>query len=260
MPSFPTAFPFQRASLSGSIFSSAFAGGENNAMPAFVPAQAPAFVPAHAHAPAPNARAAIVHKALVLLLLILAGPAALVAQEAWELKKDKSGIQVFVREKPGESLKESKSTVQFSASIDAIVDAIFDYSRYDEWAPRHMEARVVEKPTDNVIVSYSLNDSPWPVSNRDIVMENTIHRRADGSVRIDMEALDGSQVDARSGVVRITQFTGHYLLEPKPGGQVKVTYQAHLDPGGSIPAWMANMAVVDTPYDLLFQLRRQVSQ
>lgn len=182
------------------------------------------------------------------------------ADGEWELERDKNGIQVYVREKPGESLKESKSTVQFVGSVEAVVDAIFDYGRYDEWAPRHIEARVVEKPSDNVIVSYSLNDSPWPVSDRDLVMRNTITRMADGSVRIDMEAMDGSQVDERKGVVRITKFTGHYLLEPKTGGQVKVTYQAHLDPGGSIPAWMANMAVEDTPYDLLFNLRRQVSQ
>lgn len=193
-----------------------------------------------------------------LALLFAAAPALVHAQANWEKKREKTGIVVEIRDAPGHDLKESRSTVQFVADLERVMDVIFDYARYGEWAPRHVEAREVARPADNVIVSYTISDSPWPVTDRDIVVRNTITRRADGSVRIDMKAIPG-MVPERDDLVRMSLFEGHYLLEPKPGGQVKVTYQALLDPAGSIPNWMVNMAVVDTPYDVLFNLRRQVT-
>lgn len=38
-------------------------------------------------------------------------------------------------------------------------------------------------------------------------------------------------------------------------GGVNVTYQMHISPGGSIPNWLANQTVVDTPYGTLKALR-----
>ncbi len=87
------------------------------------------------------------------------------------------------------------------------------------------------------------------------MLKNLVSRAADGSVTIRMSAIS-SKVPQKSGVVRMTYYEGHYHLVPVSGGQVEVTYQAVLDPAGSIPAWVANMAVVDTPYDLLANMRK----
>jgi len=198
----------------------------------------------------------------VLLLMVLpmlaAATTPLHAQSDWESKKNKDGIQVWVREIADLPLKESKATVIFVGNVDKVMATIFDYTSYGDWAPRFIEAREVSRPTENVIISYSLNDSPWPVTDRDMVMRNTIERRENGSVYIGMEAVKG-EVPLHKTAVRMEMYKGYYLLEPKPGNQVAVTYQAVMDPAGSIPAWMANMAVVDTPYDLLYNLRRQVA-
>ena len=55
-------------------------------------------------------------------------------------------------------------------------------------------------------------------------------------------------------LIRITKADGYWSFVPKDQGVV-VTYQMHADPGGSIPKWLVNRAVVDTPYDTLNQLR-----
>jgi hypothetical protein len=48
--------------------------------------------------------------------------------------------------------------------------------------------------------------------------------------------------------VRIPNMTGFWLFEPTEKGQVLITYQVHANPGGSLPNWLANSVVVDTPY------------
>jgi hypothetical protein len=39
---------------------------------------------------------------------------------------------------------------------------------------------------------------------------------------------------------------------------VLVAYQIHADPGGSIPGWLANATVVDTPFKTLKNLRSTI--
>jgi hypothetical protein len=179
-------------------------------------------------------------------------------QSAWELKKDENGVKVYVRSVVNQPMKESRATAQFSSSPEAVLNLILDYAHYGGWVPRVISAREVERSSDTEIISYSLNDSPWPVSDRDLVLRNTIKRGADGSITLTMKAISG-KVPTKSGVVRMTFYEGFYQITPKGNGQVEVVYQALLDPAGSIPAWMANMAVVDTPYDLLIGMRKKLT-
>lgn len=196
-------------------------------------------------------------KALPLFFVLLIAADGLQAGNSdWELKKDKSGVKVWTRAVEGRSLKESKAVSTFSTNVDNIMNVIFDYEDYPDWSPRCISARQVSRSGD-VIKSYTLSDSPWPVTDRDIVLKNTITRRADGSVRIDMVALD-DDTPADGNSVRITYFEGFYELKPVSAGRTEVTYQSIFDPAGSIPAWMANMAVVDTPYDLLHNMKEQL--
>jgi len=190
--------------------------------------------------------------------LFFLASATLQGQSAWELKKDENGVKVYVRSVVNQPMKESKAITQFSSSPEAVVKLILDYPRYGDWVPRVLNAREVERSSDTDIISYSLNDSPWPVSDRDLVLRNTIKRAADGSITLTMKAISG-KVPPKSGVVRMTFYEGFYQITPKGNGQVEVVYQALLDPAGSIPAWMANMAVVDTPYDLLQGMRKKLA-
>ena len=38
-----------------------------------------------------------------------------------------------------------------------------------------------------------------------------------------------------------------------------VEYQAHVEPGGSMPAWLANKFVVDAPFETIRDLRELVT-
>ncbi len=198
-------------------------------------------------------------KALSLGLgLFFFSSGTLLAQSAWKLEKDQNGVKVYVRTVANQPMKESKAIVQFSSTPEAVLEVIFDFPRYGEWVPRVINAREVERNGDSEIISYSLNDSPWPVSDRDLVLRNTIKRASDGSVTILLKGLSG-KVPEKSGIVRMTLYEGFYQISPKGNGQVEVVYQALFDPAGSIPAWMANMAVVDTPYDLLMGMRKKLT-
>ena len=60
--------------------------------------------------------------------------------------------------------------------------------------------------------------------------------------------------------VRMPQMEGYYRFEPLSPGEVKVTIEVILDPGGAVPAWLANIILRDIPYFSLRRLRRVVNQ
>ncbi|MBO9687200.1 MAG: hypothetical protein J7598_11345 [Mitsuaria chitosanitabida] len=76
---------------------------------------------------------------------------------------------------------------------------------------------------------------------------------ADGTVVVRVEAVQ-NYIPARDGKVRIPTAEGQWRLVSNTDG-VRVSYQMHASPGGSIPSWLANQTVVDTPFGTLKALR-----
>ncbi len=56
------------------------------------------------------------------------------------------------------------------------------------------------------------------------------------------------------------ELRGRWVLTPKPGGKVHVQLIGHTDPGGVIPAAIANYFVVMIPLNTIKNLRTQVKK
>jgi hypothetical protein len=64
----------------------------------------------------------------------------------------------------------------------------------------------------------------------------------------------------KQGMVRIQSLTGQWLLTPLTKGDVSVTYEMSVDPGGNIPKWLVNLMAVDLPFNTLQKLRNIVKE
>jgi len=174
------------------------------------------------------------------------------AQDGWSLAKDAEGIKVYVRNVEGSPLREFRGETQLKAAPDDVVKVLRDASAFRKWMPDVVTSELL-KATDTEQFHYLVNKAPWPVSNRDGVYHFTYAKAGDGTVTIWVEATP-DYAPQREGKVRIPQANGRWKLVPSADG-VSVTYQMHAAPGGSIPNWLANQTVVDTPYGTLKALR-----
>ena len=95
---------------------------------------------------------------------------------------------------------------------------------------------------------------PWPVTARDSLIEVTTEER-EGIVVRHLKGVP-ELLPEEKGFVRVARVDGYWKLEQLDGQQVKVTYQLHSDPGGSVPSWLANSFVIDAPFNTLKGLRR----
>lgn len=191
-----------------------------------------------------------------ILATYFAAPLVHSTSLAWELEKDKNGVQVFTRSKPESLLKEFKGTIKINAGQEVLLSAFKNIENYDQWMPDVVETKVIEM-TDNQHQHYVKLDMPWPVTDRDGVYQFTYETTTAGSTRISVIATpDKEEIHQKS--IRIPYATGLWLLDYVDDQVTQVTYQMHADPGGSLPAWLINSSVVDTPYNTLVNLKAYI--
>jgi hypothetical protein len=135
-----------------------------------------------------------------------------------------------------------------------VLELIGDPRTFRAWLPDVLDCRVLRRTGTERFV-YIETQAPWPVSNRDGVYHFTFER-AETAATVRVEALPDF-TPRREGRVRIPRSDGHWRIEPRARG-AHVAYEIHADPGGYVPAWLANLTVVRMPLKTLKCLREQL--
>lgn len=189
-----------------------------------------------------------------LTLCVIHGASAM-NKDDWTLAKEADGIKVYLRQRPDSALDEFRGEITLNASTRHIVQVLRDANAFRQWMPDVVVSALL-KSTQTEQYHYLENRTPWPITNRDGVYHFSYSQpngEPEGTTLIKVEACPDC-LPQRSGKVRIPQADGQWLIKPVQKG-VQVTYQMHAAPGGSLPDWLANQAVVDTPYNTLKALR-----
>lgn len=173
----------------------------------------------------------------------------------WELKKSENGITVYTRLTEGSAYKELKATFQVKTSLSSIIALLNDVESYPQWVFRCETSKVFKKTSDQHLIRYQTVVAPWPVDNRDVIVEvNSSQDLKTGIVYQKVNALPDYAPKVKNHV-RIRQFHAVWTLKPLPGGMVSVDYELLVNPAGAIPAWIVNMAVVDGPYETSLKMK-----
>jgi len=165
------------------------------------------------------------------------------------------GITVEEEVEPGRALPILTGTTTMSASVERIAAWIGAVHTYADWQHNCEEARVLPQP-DGSRLTYNRIASPWPVSDRDVVLRSTRTNLADGSIHIEFQSTEDADLAVPRGVIRMPRLFGSYELTPVEGG-AHVVYTVDSDPGGSLPAWLVRRASKDLPYFTLKKLQER---
>jgi hypothetical protein len=169
--------------------------------------------------------------------------------------QEKDGITVEEEETPGRALPIFTGTTTMAAPPEQVVAWIRAVHTHTEWMHSCEEARRLRLDGDAVI-AYNRIGSPWPVSDRDVVLRSTGTELEGGGIRIEFRSTTEENVPVARGVVRMPRLVGSYDLRPVEGG-TRVVYTVDSDPGGRLPAWLARQAGRDLPYFTLKNLRER---
>lgn len=179
----------------------------------------------------------------------------------WQLSKSKNQISVYTRKVDYSNYKEFRAEMTVTSKPEAIVTFLQNIDGYKEWLPDCLESRKLDQTSTTEQINYLVTDVPWPYDDRDLVYQFTVVAMdfKSGQLKILIENRP-EYIPASKKIIRIPKSVGFWKLTPIAENKTKVEYQMHVEPGGYVPAWLANMKIVDTPYTFMYNLREQVEK
>jgi hypothetical protein len=168
--------------------------------------------------------------------------------------REENGITVEEESVEGRTLPIMIGTAMMDASAEQIAGWVTAVHTYVDWQHNCEEARVLMQP-DGSRLSYTRIASPWPVSDRDVVLRASRENLENGGIRLEFLSTEDADFDVPRGVVRIPKLIGSYVLTPRSEGGTQVVYRVDSNPGGSLPAWLVKQAGKDLPYFTLKNLQ-----
>ncbi|TXK44880.1 lipid-binding protein [Pontibacter qinzhouensis] len=192
----------------------------------------------------------------VVAFLFIFSSTGLLAQDNWELKKDEDGIKVYTRKLGDEKLKEIKVVADMPGTTDQLVQVLLDVANHKNWVYGIKESRLLKQTDQSSLIYYSVADLPWPVSDRDMVLQLSV--TTDPATQ-EATIQSKSQLDYmphQKGKVRVPYSTASWKITPLPDKAIQAEYVFSVNPGGSLPAWVVNSVATTGPYNSFVELRK----
>ena len=176
------------------------------------------------------------------------------------LSNDKDGIKIYTSTVPDSKIKAIKVLCDFKASPSQFVALMLDVKACPEWVYHTKSCSLVKQVSNSELYYYSEINLPWPAKNRDFVAHLTVTQNPDTKVvSIDGPSVSGF-VPVKESVVRIDHSKGKWTITPLNNEQIRVEYTLHVDPGGSLPAWLVNMFATEGPQQIFKNLKMELQK
>lgn len=196
---------------------------------------------------------------LILLFVFYLGATSFsTTNDGWQLKKDEKGVTVYTRNAENSAFKELKAVAYLKTSISSIVGLLYDFEKYPEWVYKCGTSGTLKTISEKELIHYQTVIAPWPISNRDFIVNIKIGQDELTKVVSIKSYANGTYIPVSPDYVRIMNFNASWTLTPQKDGTVEIVYQLLVDPAGAIPAWAVNMAIVDGPFETMNKIKERV--
>lgn len=179
----------------------------------------------------------------------------------WQLVSDRNGIQVYMQHGDQSPLKTFRGVTRFPLTDEyALVALLNDYPSYPDWLHFVDSARELSRTSERVRQLHFTTMLPWPLADREAVLQSRVIQSSDpASEEVVVDLSNRPELlPPDPDYLRFPHMEGMLRFRRVAPGQVEVVYQLEMDPGGYIPAWLANILLRDAPYFTLERLRRVV--
>lgn len=179
----------------------------------------------------------------------------------WDLKKEKSGIEIYTRSVEGSSFEEFKGiTTIANTTIPNVLDVLFDVAGFNELFPDCIEVRLIEQAEEYHTIHYIVTKGPWPVDDRDGIYEMKAEIAENGKKAHVTLITRQDKVELKKNRIRLKNGIGFWELEKTEDQHIRVQFQFHGEAGGGVPAWIANTFIVSYPFGTLENLKNRLDK
>jgi START domain len=192
-------------------------------------------------------------KSLLIAGILIFGYSQVFAQGKWDLKKDDKGIQVFTRNAARGNIKELRVVCELDATRAQLISTLQDINDYNNWVYSEKKSTILKTITPQNIIYYTQARLPWPIKDRDLVIELNISTTAD-ALYVQAKSIP-DYLPKNNSYIRVPYSLAQWKVTQAPDNKLKVDYTFSVDPGGNIPSWLVNATLTIGPYNSFLKLR-----
>jgi len=182
------------------------------------------------------------------------------AAQSWDFIKEKDGIKIYTRTETGKTLKSYKGVAGINAPEEKIFNLMEDVNDTDWWDKSLTRIKVLLYEKGKRAQYYLVYDLPWPVPDRDLCVDVTISTDpVTGERKINAVALNGV-IPELGDKVRIKDYRQTWTIIPAGKELTHIILEGFVDPAGTIPVWISNMLIIESPLKAISRLREAMGK
>lgn len=174
------------------------------------------------------------------------------------LKIDKDGVRAYTCENKDSKFRMVKVLFEADTTAEHLASVMFDIAGYNNWQYKTINAAVLQQISDSELIYYAEFVSPWPFSNRDVVVRLKMER-AGPNLKFIYNGIPDF-IPEKEGITRVASSASSLDVVTIRPGRIKVEFRSNVDPGGHLPAFLMNQFAVDGPFESFSELRRKLNQ
>lgn len=173
----------------------------------------------------------------------------------WRLAKSRNGITIHTSEYKGSAYRAYRATMLVAGSIEPYISIFEKVHEYKNWMHTTIISELVDRPSESEKIIYMVNRN-IPITDRDYYASLITNHHDNGKVTVDWSLLDRPHVPGR---VRVSKMSVKLSLTPTVNNQFEIKLDGHIEPGGIIPAPVANAFITDVPFNTFKKIRKLAS-
>lgn len=198
-----------------------------------------------------------IYSALLVLLLNLVYIENLFTQ-TWNFEKEKDGIKIYTRKEDDSNLKSFKAEVYLHTHLDKVYAMIGNIENVDWWDEDIKELKILSHKKNSFVHYYLAYDAPWPMADRDLCVQAHIKTDDEKGQRIVYTEPLLEVVPEKPNLIRIKKYWERWTIQDKGNDVIHITLEGFVDPAGSVPAWLYNMVITETPLKIIKGIKKRI--
>lgn len=177
----------------------------------------------------------------------------------WKQVMERDEVVVHSLKAPGSFVLQLKATKRMRTKLGGLISAMQDVDAMcSEGCYEAIVVNRVDSPTSQVVYTYSLFDMPFPLTDREWVLENKFRQDPDTYEIIYKIDAVPYLVPPKDGFVRITHFDNEWRFIPVGNGEVDVEWYMDMSYGGYVANLFHNLVIPNIMPESMHEIERIV--
>lgn len=175
----------------------------------------------------------------------------------WELKASKDKLSIhyrWLRNINNDKTRQLRCSTPTKINSEALLKALQDPEFSSEWLKRLKECRIIPSESANIWYTYLRFDFPWPMSERDVVIQNKLVTKGNTTL-IELKSVEGI-IPMHKNTTRMKGFYGYWRLN----GQNTLEYSFYSDVKSKVPTWTTDPFIEHNLFESVYNFNLEVEK